>query len=132
MLLLSTCDQGMTLFSKCTSSRRTCLFIIMFFTLSFYFVHVHSLFQMNVGCLIIELLGRTIKWQFLQVWCYTGVTYVRCWVWKVAMYLVCILLSYAYMLSPHIPAAWYCMFTTEIQIKHQPKLVYLNIKTKMK
>lgn len=37
MLLLSICDQGMTLFSKCTSSRRTCLFIIMFFYVTFLF-----------------------------------------------------------------------------------------------
>lgn len=82
MLLLSICDQGKTLFSKCTSSRRTCLFIIMFFTLSFYFVHVHSLFQMNVGCLIIELLGRTIKCHFyrfgaIQVLHTSGVGYER-------------------------------------------------------
>lgn len=123
MLLLSICDQGMTLFSKCTSSRRTCLFIIMFFTLSFYFVHVHSLFQMNVGCLISGI--------------FTGLGLYRCYIRQVLGMKGCHVFSmYFTFLCLHVITSYPCCQILHVYYRNPNKAsTKVNVskyKTKMK
>lgn len=129
MLLLSICDQSMTLFSKCTSSRRTCLFIIMFFYFKFLFC--------TCTFTVSDERQVSYNWVGQLSGTFTGLGLYRCYIRQVLGMKGCHVFSmYFTFLCLHVITSYPCCQTLHVYYRNpnkaSTKVSVSKYKTKMK